>query len=329
MSARPAMLPHWSLLTTNRATWFLHLQFRRQQHPPQGPPRLSGLPCHRPPSALPIRGLPLALPFNMLQKGPPQQGLAIGLAPLAPPCRHRPLAVAAAVPLTAQPSSHLLHQCPIKPLLLHHSRPLHLVACLWAHQTLPLPLQFLPLALLCQALAALPSTPLLALLRVRASLAGARLLGHRFQLLGLIQHLVDKRRQKRVRLEHQLLGVSFSSFCELANHLSGASSSNVSTHGNVCMCYLLAVALLMSHASVSDFWRSLIVFSLASSPAYDPLDNTSSMTLHAPSKTTFFSVSSFFSFEGYVSPSTSSSTALSSLPLSKHCSLFFSRDWEE
>ncbi len=300
LSAHPAMLPHRSLLTRNRATCLLHLQFRRQQHPPQGPPRPSDLPFHRPPLALPIKGLPLALPFNTLQKGPLQRWLPIGTLPLAPLCRHRPLAAAAAVLLTAQPSSHLLHRYPIKPPLLHHSQPLHLVACLWAHQTLPLPLQLLPLALLCQALAALHSTPLLALVGVRALVPlcpGGRLLGHRFQLLGLLQHLVDKRRQKRVRLERQLLGVSFSSFCELADHLSAASSSNVSTQGNFCICSTLAVALLLPHASVNDFWRNkayFVALQRASSPAYDPLDNTSSMTLHAPSNTFLVSFLFFF-----------------------------------
>ena len=214
MSAHPAMLPHQSLLTRNRTTSLLHLQFRRQQHPPQGPRRPSGLPCHRPRSALPIKGLPLALPFNTLQKVPLQRWLPIGTPPLACPCRHRRLA--AAVLLTAQPSLHLLHRCPIKSPLLHQSQPLHLVACLWARQTLPLPLQLLPLALLCQALAALPFTPLLALLGVRVLVPlgpGGRLLGHRFQLLGLLQHLVNKRCLKRVLLERQLLGVSPTSFC--------------------------------------------------------------------------------------------------------------------
>jgi len=254
LSAHPAMLPHRSLLTRNRATCLLHLQFRRQQHPPQGPPRPSGLPFRSPPSALPIKGLPLALPFNTLQRGPPRRGLAIGTPPLARPCRHQRLAAAAAVPLAAQPFSHLLHQCLIKPPLLHHSPPLHLVACLWAHQTLPLPLQLPPLALLCQALAALPFTPLLALLGIRALVPlcpGGRLLGHQFHLLGLLQHLVDKRPLQMVLLERQLLGVSISSFFELTNQLSGATSSHVTTYGRACMRYLLAVALLLPHASVS------------------------------------------------------------------------------
>ncbi len=245
------MLPHRSLLTWNRATSLLHLQFRRQQHQPQGPPRPSDLPFHRPPLALPIKGLPLALPFNTLQKGRPQQQLPIGTPPLAPLCRHRHLAAAAAVPWAAEPFSHLLLQCPIKPLLLHHSQPLHLVACLWAHQTLPLPLQLLPLALLCQALAALPFTPLLELLGVRALASlcpGARLLGHQLQLLGLLQHLMDKRPLQMVLLERQLLGVSISSFFDFTNQLSGASSANVITYGRVC---LLAEALPLPHASVS------------------------------------------------------------------------------
>ena len=201
MSAHPAMLPHRSLLTRNRATCLLHLQFRRQQHPPQGPPRPSGLPFRSPPSALPIKGLPLALPFNTLQRGPPRRGLAIGTPPLARPCRHQRLAAAAAVPL-----------------------------------------------------AALPFTPLLALLGIRALVPlcpGGRLLGHQFHLLGLLQHLVDKRPLQMVLLERQLLGVSISSFFELTNQLSGATSSHVTTYGRACMRYLLAVALLLPHASVS------------------------------------------------------------------------------
>lgn len=244
LSAHPAMPPHRSLLTSHSTTSLLHLQFRRQQHPPQGPPRPSDLPFHRRPLALSIKGLPLALPFKTLLNGPPRRGLPIGTPPLAPPCRHRPLAAAVAVPLAAQPSLHLLLRCPIKAPLLHHSQPLHLVACLRAHQTLPLPLQLLPLALLCQALAALPFTPLLALLGVRVLVPlcpGDRLLGHRFQLLGLLQHLVDKRCLRTVLLEHQLLGVSISSFFQLINQPSAlkANSACATSLQWHCCCHML------------------------------------------------------------------------------------------